>query len=368
MDRLFSEFKINQLTIPNRLAVAPMTRVSGCHSGAVGPLMQDYYQGFAKGGFGLIITEGLYTDQNYSQGYLNQPGISSQEHASGWVDLVQGVQRAGAKIIAQLMHAGALSQFNRFFSETAGPSSIRPVGEQMPFYNGSGPYSVPREMTLKDIDTAIEGFANSATLAKSAGFDGVEIHGANGYLLDQFLTFHTNSRSDGYGGPLKNRLKIFREVMAAVRAAVGSDFVVGVRISQKKVNDATFCWPECDAAAELIFVTLQQMGADYIHTAEPDLSAPAFPGGNSLAALAKKYSGLAVIANGGLVEPELARHSIMGGSADMIALGKIALANQDWPERVKNNHTISPFDFSMLSPKASLENAKHYFERQEVLA
>lgn len=367
MDQLFSECRINHLTISNRLAVAPMTRVSACHSGAIGPLMQGYYQRFAQGGFGLIITEGLYTDQNYSQGYLHQPGISSAEQASGWIDLVQGVQCAGAKIIAQLMHAGALSQFNRFSSDAAGPSAIRPVGEQMPFYNGSGRYAIPREMTERDIEVAVEGFARSAALAKSAGFDGVEIHGANGYLLDQFLTPYINQRADAYGGSLENRLKIFRDVLAAVRLAVGRDFVVGMRISQKKVNDAEYFWPEAEAAAELIFTTLQQMGADYIHTAEPDLNAPAFFCGDSLAVLAKKYSGLPVIANGGIAGPELAKYAIASGGADLVALGKIALANQDWPARIKGKDKILPFEFSMLSPEASLENAERYFERKKLL-
>lgn len=363
-DTLFSTFTINQVQFFNRLAVAPMTRVSASHDGFVGPLMKDYYKQFAYGGFGLIITEGLYTDQLYSQGYLNQPGLSSHEQAFGWIEIVKGVQETGAKIIAQLMHAGALSQYNRFTADSAGPSSVQPPGKQMPSYEGEGPFNVAKEMSEKDIAEAIAGFARSAALAKKAGFDGIEIHGANGYLLDQFLTTYMNQREDRYGGRIEQRLTIFKEVITAVRDAVGSDFLVGVRVSQKKVNDSEYVWPEAEHAAALIFAKLKQWGADYIHTTEPKLLEAAFEGSDSLAKLAKRYSGLPVIANGGVTAPESARKSVSEGESDMVSLGKIALVNQDWPNKIKMNKPIRSFDYSMLTPKVNLENAARYFEKQ----
>lgn len=361
--KLFESSSLKDLDIPNKLVVAPMTRVSAQPDGTVGPLMQDYYEDFAKGGFGLIVTEGLYTDECYSQGYRGQPGMVTSAHAKSWEPIVEGVHAKGAFIVAQLMHAGALSQYNAFSEKTAAPSALQPLGEQMPFYGGNGPYPVPQAMSKDDIGQAIRGFAKAALQAKLAGFDGVEIHGANGYLLDQFLTDYTNERADHYGGSVSNQLRIYQEVVEAVRAEVGNDFIVGIRFSQKKVNDTEHFWSEGEAKAETAFALMRDSGVDYIHTTEPVLDEAAFEGSASLASLAKKYSGLPVIANGGVHEPELATRMIESGQSDFIALGKVALSNPDWPKVVQNQGTLTPFDFGILSPQANLENAKRYFQK-----
>ncbi len=361
--KLFKPAPLGRLSVRNRLFVAPMTRVSALTTGAVGPLMQRYYERFAKGGFGLIVTEGLYTDERYSQAYKYQPGMTSQTHAQSWKPIVEGVQGEGALMIAQLMHAGALSQHSEFTHTTMGPSSVQPKGAQMPFYYGTGPYPTPESLDQDAINELVQGFANSALLAKSAGFNGVEIHGANGYLLDQFLTRHTNCRTDRYGGTLSNRLRLYREIIEAVRAAVGEEFVVGVRFSQKKVNDTEHLWQAGEEAAAEIFSQMASSGVDYLHTTEPLASDPAFPGSLSLAALARKYSGLPVIANGGVDQPQQASQLLESGQADFVALGKIALSNQDWPNRVMNNKKIRPFDFAMLAPIADLDSASLYFSQ-----
>lgn len=361
---LFEPSVIGGLEIPNKLVVAPMTRMSAEKDGTVGPLMKDYYKAFAAGGFGLIITEGLYTDQLYSQGYLDQPGITTQEQAQSWEPVIKEVHTSGGVIFAQLMHAGALSQFNRFVGTTKAPSAVQPLGEQMPFYHGNGPYQVPEAMTQEDIYAVVKGFSEAAVLAKEAGFDGVEIHGANGYLLDQFLTDYTNKRDDRYGGSIEGRLCIYREVANAVRTAVGDDFVVGVRFSQKKVNDIEHVWGGGEDAAKQAFALMSYCGVDYIHTAEPKINDAAFSGSAPLSELAKKYSGLPVIANGGVSEPEIANITLKNEQADFIALGKIALANQDWPAVVKAEGTLNTFDFLMLSPIANLSSAKNYFSDQ----
>jgi 2,4-dienoyl-CoA reductase-like NADH-dependent reductase (Old Yellow Enzyme family) len=182
---LFAPANLHGLQLPNRLAVAPMTRVSASPEGHANGTMARYYERFARGGFGLVITEGIYTDTAYAQGYARQPGLSDGEQARAWRPVVKAIQAAGGRAIAQLMHAGALSQFNRFRDHTAGPSAVRPLGTQMTAYRGEGEYPVPRAMTDADIAEAIRGFARAALLAMDvAGFDGVEIHGANGYLLD----------------------------------------------------------------------------------------------------------------------------------------------------------------------------------------
>ncbi|WP_027859693.1 oxidoreductase [Marinobacterium jannaschii] len=369
---LFEPGRIGHLNLRNRLAVAPMTRVSANDDGTATVPMRDYYQQYAKGGFSMIISEGLYTDQLYSQCYQQQPGISSPEQADSWSAIVDAVHAKGSVIIAQLMHGGALSQFNKYRSEGPhsagyGPSAVQPLGEQMKNYYGSGTYPVPTAMTPQDIRDAVQGFADAAARAKSAGFDGVEIHGANGYLLDQFLTNYTNQRDDKYGGDLKNRLRIYLEIIDAVRKAVGPEFVVGVRFSQTKVNDSRYSWPEQLEAAEEIFGAMRIAEVDYLHTTEPLLTRPAFqadstaPDGPSLATLAKQASGLPVIANGGVSKPELAETVLADGQADLIALGTAALANPLWPQSVLNNKALKTFDYAMLSPIANLECADRYF-------
>ncbi|RML89182.1 oxidoreductase, partial [Pseudomonas savastanoi] len=152
-------FDMGHLKLKNRFAVAPMTRVSADEQGSATQNMTRYYERFAKGGFGLIITEGNYTDRSSSQGYRFQPGLTDDEQAQAWRATTNAVHRHGSVMIAQLMHAGALSQANRFVSESAGPSAIRPKGEQMAFYYGAGSYRIPRAMSDKDIAEAIDGFA-----------------------------------------------------------------------------------------------------------------------------------------------------------------------------------------------------------------
>lgn len=354
--QLFDSLKIGQMEIRNRIAVAPMTRVSATEDGRAMARMSDYYSGFAEGGFGLVITEGLYTDQAFSQGYSFQPGLSDDAQRDVWKPIVERAHGAGARFIAQLMHAGALSQGNRFRGDTRGPSAIRPVGQQMAFYRGEGEYPLPVEMTKAEIDEAITGFATAAIRAREAGFDGVEIHGANGYLLDQFLTEGVNLRSDDYGGRAAERLRLTLETAEAVRAAVGPDFTVGVRSSQGKVNDFLHKWRGEEEAAE-IYALLGQLPIDYIHTTEFEAWKPAFADGPSLAALAKRYSGLPVLANGSLHDPMRAAELLADHEVDVVTLGRGALTHADWPQRVAQGTGLGEFDRRILAPLADLENA-----------
>jgi 2,4-dienoyl-CoA reductase-like NADH-dependent reductase (Old Yellow Enzyme family) len=357
--RLFDPLTIGGIEIPNRLAVAPMTRVSATEAGHATARMVDYYGAFAEGGFGLVITEGLYPDQLWSQGYLHQPGMSDDAQRDSWKPIIDRVHVAGACIIAQLMHAGAVSQGNRFRPDTRGPSAVRPAGQQMPFYRGSGEYPVPAEMTTAEIDEVVAGFASAAIRARDAGFDGVELHGANGYLLDQFLTEGVNQRTDAYGGEVANRLRITIEVADAVRAAVGPNFIVGVRSSQGKVNNFVHKWRGQEEAAE-IYALLGRLPLDYLHTTEFEAWQPAFGEGPSLAALAKRHSGLPVLANGSLHDPARAVEMLSVQEADMVTLGRGALTHADWPRRVAEGAQIGEFDRRILTPLANLENADHF--------
>lgn len=353
---LFESFSLGQTTLNNRAGVAPMTRISASAEGVPTNQMLSYYKSFAEGGFGLVITEGNYIDDKYSQTYPNQPGIVFSEQVQAWKKIADAVHESGARIIMQLQHSGALSQGNRFNEGTLAPSAVQPKGEQLAMYLGEGPFQTPEEITQAEIRNVIDSFVQSAKNAQDAGFDGIEIHGANGYLLDGFLTDHTNRRTDEYGGSVKNRVRLSTEVSSAIREAVGQDFTVGIRISQAKVNDFSHKWAGKEHDAEVIFKELGQSGLDYIHVTEYKAWEPAFGTGPSLSALAKKYSKLPVIANGHLEDPENAENMIENGEADMITLGKGALANHDWVNKVKLGEVLETFDpKKFLQPDATIK-------------
>lgn len=354
---LWSPIRIGSMELDNRVALAPMTRISATEDGHATERMASYYRTFARGGFGLLITEGIYPDTAHSQGYHFQPGIATEEQARSWAKVVDGVHGAGSKIFAQLMHAGAQSQGNRFVASSVGPSAVAPKGEQLGFYRGEGPYPVPSEITLSQMKEVRDGFVTAALHAQEAGFDGVEIHGANGYLLDQFLTDYLNRRGDHYGGSPENRVRLAAEICHDVREAVGPGMTVGIRISQAKVSDTDHKWSGGVEEAEVIFGTLGATGIDFVHTTEYRATEPAFKDAEeSLAALAKKYSGLPVIANGNLDDPDMAVSMLAGGSADVIALGKAALANRNWPHLVRNNLEFDDLDPSVFAPLADVKD------------
>lgn len=351
----FSNLQLGKLKLRNRVALAPMTRTSATEEGLATEKIARYYANFARGGFSLIITEGLYPDESYSQGYLNQPGIANEAHIKAWKKVVNAVHDEGGYIFAQLMHAGGLSQGNRYKNEKIAPSSIKPKGEQLGIYRGNGEFAIPREITKEGIKEVIHGFSAAAVRAREAGFDGIEVHGANGYILDQFLTDYTNQRTDEYGGSTVNRVRLLVEVLQAIRYSVGQNFQVGIRISQGKVNDFDYKWAGGESDAKIIFGKLSQAGADFIHVTEHDATQPAFEKGPTLATLAKKYGRLPVIANGNLEDPNKAEEILKKGEVDIIALGKGALANSDWPNRVVNGCSLKPFNPEILQPYATIK-------------
>jgi 2,4-dienoyl-CoA reductase-like NADH-dependent reductase (Old Yellow Enzyme family) len=357
-ESLFESTSIGRVDLTNRIALAPMTRVSATAEGVPTERIGAYYRVFADGGFALLITEGLYIDDQASQGYLFQPGIANSAQAAAWKRVVEGVHASGAKFFAQLMHAGSQSQGNPHTTATWGPSAVRPKGEQLAMYRGSGPFQIPEAMTVEQIGQVRAAFVNAARLALDAGFDGVEIHGANGYLLDAFLTDYMNTRTDGYGGSVANRVRLATEVCSDVAAAVGAEMAVGIRISQGKVSDNHHRWPGREDDAAAIFTALATTGIDYVHTTEYRALAPAFDDTDrALAKLAKQYSGLPIIANGNLDDPCDAATMIDSGTADVVALAKPALANRDWPRRVLTGQPLSPdLPADLFGPVATVKD------------
>lgn len=355
---LFSQHNLGLECLKNRLVVAPMTRVSATEDGVAGDRMKHYYEDFARGGVAMVITEGIYIDEKWSQTYAYQAGIVNSIQAAAWRKITDAVHAQGGKIIAQIQHSGALSQGNYYREGTVAPSAVQPVGEQLTFYRGEGCYPVPRALADEEIQDIIRSFADAAERAiTESGFDGVEIHGANGYLLDQFLTRPTNLREDKWGGDTAGRMTLSLEVIKAVRVRLGDDATVGIRISQGKVNNFHHKWKQGEDDAKVVFTSLNNSGVSYIHVTEYEAWKPAFEGNAlSLVEMARKYvPELTIIANGSLHNVPDAEKVLEQG-ADLIALGRGALANHDWPLRVQQNTPLNEFDREILGPVADIKD------------
>jgi 2,4-dienoyl-CoA reductase-like NADH-dependent reductase (Old Yellow Enzyme family) len=305
----------------------------------------------------MVITEGIYTDRVYAQAYHRQPGITDEEQALSWIPVVNSIKAHGAVAVAQMMHAGATSQGNRYVDRTAGPTTVRPKGRPMSFYYGNESFVEPQAMTEEEIADAIAGFAASAARAvKLAGFDAIEIHGANGYLLDQFLTNYTNHRNDRWGGDTEARFRLTLAVLEEVKKNVGSAVPVGVRISQGKVNDSLHKWQAGEQDASIIFGGLAAAGADFIHVTESEAWKPAFADSeHTLVHFAKKYApNTIVIANGNLHVDQQAS-KILEDGADIVSFGRAALANPDLPRTLSAGVPLKEFDPGILSPIANIK-------------
>lgn len=345
--------------LKNRLVVAPLTRKSATLEGVHTQEMADYYGAFAKGGFGMIISEGTYTDDLFSQSDVGQPGITNEAQMLGWQNVAQNVHRYDAVFINQLMHAGALGQLRE---ENIAPSAVQPIGERSPEPGGAtGPYPMPKAMEYSDFETVRQGYVQAAILSRKAGFDGIEIHAANGYLFDQFVTEHTNLRTDRYGGHVRNRLRFLMEVYRAVRDALPPDFIVGIRLSESKVNDLKYRWPGGSQTATEIFSVLSEIQPDYFHIASEGGSwkrESLYADGLSSTGIAKKLTKVPIIANGGLHDIELAESLIASDQADLISIGRAAIANPDWPDRILKGQATIPFFKELIKPSLTLGHAQ----------
>lgn len=360
-DPLFEEFELSDHALDNRVGLAPMTRTSATDEGRATDRMARYYASFARGGFSFLVTEGVHPDATHSQGYRNQPGLGTDEQAAAWEPVVDAVHDEGSPIFAQLMHAGAQSQGNRYGYGPVAPSPYRPPGEMSEMYGGSGPFPEAEPLDDEGLDDVREGFVAAAERAVEAGFDGIEVHVANGYLLHEFVDPLVNDRDDEYGGSPANRARFPAEVTAAIDDATPAGFVVGVRASQAAVADQERVWPDGEATAAALFPALSEAGADYVHVTGGDATASEVPDTDrTLAELAAEHvdDDVAVIANGSLGDPEKARTALTDG-ADLITLGTGALANHDWPDRVRAGEALDDLDPGVVfQPDASLSDAE----------
>jgi N-ethylmaleimide reductase len=323
--------------------MAPMTRNRAIDN-LPNDLMAEYYG--QRAGAGLIITEGTAPDAN-GLGYARIPGIYSEAQVAGWRKTTQAVHERGGLIFVQLMHTGRVSHPANMEAGTTilAPSAVAAAGEIYTDALGNQPHPEPKAMTEADLMATRDGFVRAAQNARTAGFDGVELHAANGYLLEQFLHPHTNRRTDAYGGSLENRARFVLEVAEAVAAAIGADRV-GIRLSPYGVFNDLPPYDGVDEAYAWLAAQLDARGLAYIHLVDhSSMGAPAVA--PTVVREIRKAFGRTLILSGGY---DLARAEadLGAGNADLIAFGRPFLANPDLVERFKAGAELNAPDYTTL--------------------
>jgi N-ethylmaleimide reductase len=336
--KLFEPTKLGPLTLPNRLVMAPLTRNRALAGLVPNPLAVEYYSQRASAG--LLVSEATQVSQQ-GQGYQDTPGIYSKEQVAGWRKVTDRVHERGGRIFLQLWHVGRISHTSLQPNNGApvAPSAIRAKGKTF-VGNTFADVSEPRELTLDEIPGIIESFKKGAANALAAGFDGVEVHGANGYLLEQFAKDGTNKRTDAYGGGIENRAKLMLEVAKVVAAEAGSERT-GIRISPvTPANDISDSNPQ--PLYDYIVDQLSALKLVYLHVVEGATGGPRDIAPFDYSSLRKRFAG-AYIANNGY-DFDLANKVLAANEADLIAFGKPFLANPDLVERLKRGAPLNAPD------------------------
>ncbi|MFA3875354.1 alkene reductase [Streptomyces sp. MMCC 100] len=332
---LFASAPLGPLTLPNRLVMAPLTRNRAEADGTPTPLMATYYAQRASAG--LIVAEAS-TPNAVGQTYPDITAVHSARHVAGWRRVTEAVREAGGRMFLQLQHGGRVGH-----PATSGLTPLAPSPVPLPGTvftpDGHRPAVVPREMTVEDIRTTVADFARAARNALDAGFEGVEVHSANGYLLHQFLAANTNLRTDGYGGPVAGRIRFTAEVVEAVAAEIGAERV-GLRLSPGNTVNGI-----AEEGTEEIYPALAQrlggLGLAYLHLVYADPDTPVF------GKLRAGWQGV-LIANPVLGEEftadtvRRASERLLAAGADLIALGRPFLANPDLVRRLRSDAPLNP--------------------------
>jgi len=356
-DVLFEPFRLKGLSLPNRIVMAPMTR-SKSPDQIPNDTVAAYYRARAEGGVGLILTEGTSPEHKSASNDVNVPAFFGGESLKGWAKVLKAVKAAGGHIMPQLWHQGIVRHAGTGPYPTE--KSMGPSGLSRP------DKKVAEPMTDSEIADVIAGFAKSAGYAKELGFDGVELHGAHGYIIDEFFWEGTNQRDDRYGGSLENRTSFAVDVTRAVRKAVGEDFPVLLRFSQWKQQDFNARLAHTPAELERFLGPLADAGVDMFHCSTRRFSEPEFPETGSdmnLAGWTKKLSGKPTMTVGSvsLNADFITAYRAAGaettgidrllemlarGDFDLVAVGRALIVNPDWPNKVRAGQ------FDQLKPYA----------------
>lgn len=346
MTTLFDTLTLGDITLQNRIIMAPLTRMRSLQPGNTPhALNAEYYAQRASAG--LIISEATQISQQ-GQGYPATPGIHSAEQLAGWKLVTDAVHQKGGKIFLQLWHVGRISHSSHQPNGglPVAPSAITPTGKVFTADWKQADYETPHALEIGEIESIIEDYRKACINAKDAGFDGVEVHGANGYLLDQFLQDGSNTRTDEYGGSIENRAKFLLQVVD-VAVGVWGKGRVGVRLSPYGTfNDMSDSNPV--ALFSYVMEQLNQRSIAYVHMIEPratsaggsDAVATDAPSTSEL--FRKKFSGVFISAGG--YTPESSTEAVASGTVDAVAFGRIYIANPDLPERIKAGASLNKYN------------------------
>ena len=334
--KLFTQAEIGSVEVKNRIVMAPMTRCRAI-SNLPNELMAEYYK--QRSGAGLIITEGTAPSPN-GLGYARIPGMFSSKQVEGWKKTTTAVHESGGRIFIQFMHTGRIShRLNMPVGAVIlAPSAVKAVGQMWTDSQKLQDFPVPKAMTKEDLLNTKDQFVASAKNALEAGFDGVELPGANGYLLEQFLSPVSNFRNDNYGGSVENRCRFVLEVASAVADTIGSR-KTGIRLSPYGVASDMPLYPEIEATYNYLSLQLYKLGLVYIHIVDHSaMGAPAVP--VKIKNLIRSNFKNTLILSGGY-DKERAEKDIESGLGDLVAFGRPFISNPDLVERLKNNWPLS---------------------------
>jgi N-ethylmaleimide reductase len=339
---LFQPFTLGDLVLPNRIVMAPLTRNRAAPgTDAANAMTATYYRQRATAG--LIISEGTQVSPQ-GQGYLQTPGLYSEAQIAGWKTVTDTVRAAGGRMFAQIWHVGRVSHESLLNGGVPVAPSAIPAKSKTYIAGGFADVSPPRALTLAEIPGVVGEYADAAVNALKAGFDGVEIHGANGYLIDQFLKDGANQRQDAYGGSAENRVRFGLDVVDAI-LKVFPRTRLGIRLSPvSPANDTVTSDPA--EVFGLFVAELSKRGIAFIHVVEGATGGPRDNVPFDWAALRKSFSG-AYIANNGYTR-DLAIDAVRDGKADLVAFGKAFIANPDLVERLRINAPLNELDRTTL--------------------
>jgi N-ethylmaleimide reductase len=346
MTTLFDPISLGSLALANRIVMAPLTRNRA--PGLVpNDLMVEYYaqRAHPATGAGLIITEASQITP-MGQGYLDTPGIYSAEQVAGWKKVTDAVHAQGGRIVIQLWHVGRISHTSLLPDGAAPVSSTARIAEGAMTYTAQGfeATSAPRALRTDEIPALIECYRRAARNAIDAGFDGVEVHAANGYLIEQFLRDSINDRTDAYGGPIENRIRLLGEVMAAVCGEIGADRT-GIRLSPVMQGNAAGLDSDPQALFEAAVAALPA-GLLYVHVIEGQTGGPRDNAPFDYAALRRKVDAPWMLNNG--YKRDMALAAVEQGRADLVAFGQGFIANPDLGLRLKTGADWNPLDRETL--------------------
>ncbi len=337
---LFTPATLGKLQLKNRIVMAPMTRCRASNN-VPNELMVEYYRQRASAG--LIIAEGASPSAN-GLGYARQTGLFSESQKQGWHQVTDAVHQAGGHIFIQLMHTGRVSHAANMLPDAKiiAPSALAAPGEMWTDSSGMQPYPVPAEMTEADIAQAIAEYAQGAKNAIEAGFDGIELHGANGYLIDQFLNTATNQRTDRWGGSVENRIRFAVEVARATALAIGAEHI-GMRISPYGVFNGAASDANMDAMYLALIAALNQIGLVYIHIVDHSAMGAPEVSPTLKAAIRANFKGSYILSGG--YDLAHANSDLADNRGDLVAFGRPFISNPNLVEKLQNGSELTPPDF-----------------------